>query len=109
MLQAMLLAALFAAPLGSAALLVPARLTGRGAGRWPAVRRFVLALVGTALLAAVVALALRLLGSTEHNLVAGVAGVVVASLVWLPVTRRWSARAHRARWRCWHCCGDRRG
>ena len=97
MLQAMLLAALIAAPLGSAALLVPARLIDRGAGTWSAVRRFVLAVIGTALLAAAVAVALRLLGATEHNLVAGVAGVAAASLIWLPVTSRWSARAHL----CW--------
>lgn len=56
-----------------------------------------LAVIGTAVLAAAVAGVLRLLGATEHNLVAGAAGVVVASLVWLPVTRRWSARAHV----CW--------
>ena len=36
MLQAMLLAALIAAPLGSAALFVPARLIDRGAGPWSA-------------------------------------------------------------------------
>ena len=97
MLQAILLAALIAAPLGSAALFVPGRLVDRGAGTWTVVRRLLLAVIGTALLAAAVALALRLLGATEHNLVAGVAGVVVASLIWLPVTRRWSARAHL----CW--------
>ena len=97
MLQALLLAALIAAPLGSAALFVPTRLVDRGTGTWTAVRRLVLAVIGTALLAASVALALRQLGATEHNLVAGVAGVVVASLIWLPVTRRWSARARL----CW--------
>ena len=97
MLQAILLAALIAAPLGSAALFVPARLIDRGPGTWTTVRRLVLAVIGTVLLAAAVAVALRLLGATEHNLVAGAAGVVVASLVWLPVTRRWSARAHL----CW--------
>jgi len=48
-------------------------------------------------LAAVVAGVLRLLHATEHNLVAGVAGVAVGSLIWLPVTRRWSAGAHL----CW--------
>jgi hypothetical protein len=53
-----------------------------------------LAVIGTAVLAAAAAGVLRLLGATEHNLVAGAAGVVVASLIWLPVTRRWSARAH---------------
>ena len=36
MLQALLLAALVAAPLGSAALFVPARLIDRGTGTWPA-------------------------------------------------------------------------
>jgi hypothetical protein len=45
MLQAMLLAALIAAPLGSAALFVPARLIDRGAGMWSAVRRLTLAYV----------------------------------------------------------------
>jgi glycosyltransferase involved in cell wall biosynthesis len=97
MLQALLLAALIAAPLGSAALFVPARLIDRGAGTWPAVRRVVLAVIGTAVLAAAVAGVLRLIGATEHNLLAGAAGVVAASLIWLPVTRRWSARAHL----CW--------
>ena len=61
------------------------------------VRRFVLAIVGTVLLAAAVAVVLRLLGASEHNVVAGVAGLVFASVIWLPVTRRWSARAHL----CW--------
>src|SRR6202035_3147705 len=97
MLQALLLAALVAAPLGSAALFVPARLVDRGAGTWPAVRRVVLAVIGTAVLAAAVGGVLRLIGATEHNLLAGAAGVVAASLIWLPVTRRWSARAHL----CW--------
>ena len=73
MLQALLLAALVAAPLGSAALFVPARLIDRGTGAWSAVRRFMLAVIGTAVLAAAAAGVLRLLGATEHNLVAGAA------------------------------------
>src|SRR6201997_3635972 len=97
MLQALLLAGIVAAPLGSAALFLPIRRRVRGAGTWPAVRRFVLAVIGTALLAAVVAVILREIGVSRHNLVTGVAGVVFASLVFLPVTRRWSARAHI----CW--------
>jgi hypothetical protein len=97
MLQALLLAGIVAAPLGSAALFVPARLVDRGAGTWPAVRRLVLAVIGSVVLAAAVAGVLRLIGATEHNLVAGAAGVLVASLIWLPVTRRWSARANL----CW--------
>jgi cellulose synthase/poly-beta-1,6-N-acetylglucosamine synthase-like glycosyltransferase len=97
MLQAVLLAAIVAAPLGSASLFLRVRRRARGAGTWPAVRRFALAVIGTAVLAAAVAVILRELGASEHNLVAGVAGLVFASLIWLPVTRRWSARAHI----CW--------
>jgi hypothetical protein len=97
LLQAMLLAGIIAAPLGSAALFVPARQHARGAGTWPAIRRSALAVIGTVILAAVVAGILRLIGASGHNLVAGVAGTAFASLVWMPVTRRWSARAHI----CW--------
>jgi len=97
MLQAVLLTAIVAAPLGSAALFLPTRRHARGAGTWPAVRRFALAVIGTAVLAAAVAAILRAIGASRHNLVAGVAGLVFASLIWLPVTRRWSARAHI----CW--------
>jgi cellulose synthase/poly-beta-1,6-N-acetylglucosamine synthase-like glycosyltransferase len=97
MLQALLLAGIVAAPLGSAALFLPARRHARRAGTWSAIRRFVFAVIGTVVLAAAVAVILRLLGASQHNLVAGVAGVVFASLIWMPVTRRWSARAHM----CW--------
>jgi cellulose synthase/poly-beta-1,6-N-acetylglucosamine synthase-like glycosyltransferase len=97
MLQALLLAGIVAAPLGSAALFLPARRHARRAGIWSATRRFAFAVIGTVVLAAAVAVILRLLGASRHNLVAGVAGVVFASLIWMPVTRRWSARAHM----CW--------
>ena len=97
MLQALLLAGIVAAPLGSAALFLPARRHARRAGIWSATRRFVFAVIGTVVLAAAVAVILKLLGASQHNLVAGVAGVVFASLIWMPVTRRWSARAHM----CW--------
>ena len=97
MLAAVLLAAIVAAPLSSAALFAPVRSRGRASGRWPATRRFVLALVGTAVVAAVAAGVLTLLRVTRSNIVAAVAALVVASLVWLPVTRRWNARAHL----CW--------
>jgi hypothetical protein len=97
MLAALLLAGIVAEPLGSAGLFVPARQQARVAGAWAAPRRFVLALVGTVVLAAAAGGLLRLLHTTEHNLVAGVAGLVIASLIWLPVTRRWNARAHL----CW--------
>src|SRR5689334_23396273 len=97
MLQAMLLAALVAAPLGSLALFVPIRRHARPAGTWSAIRRLVLAVLGTVVLAAAVVVTLRLLSASRHNLIAGVAAVVFASLVWMPVTKRWSARAHL----CW--------
>jgi len=97
MLQALLLAGIVAAPLGSAALFLPVRRQARRAGAWSAIRRFGLAVIGTVVLAVAVAFVLRLLGASQHNLVAGVAGVVFASLIWMPVTRRWSARAHM----CW--------
>ncbi len=76
MLAALLLAGIVAAPLGSAGLFVPARPRARVAGAWATSRRFLLALVGTAVLAAAAAGVLRLLHATEHNLVAGVAGLV---------------------------------
>jgi cellulose synthase/poly-beta-1,6-N-acetylglucosamine synthase-like glycosyltransferase len=97
MLAALLLAGIVAAPLGSAGLFLPVRRRAHGAGTWPAIRRFVLAVIGTLVLAGLTAEALRLLGVSSHNLVTGIAGLVVASLVWLPVTRRWNARAHL----CW--------
>ena len=97
MLEALVIAGIIAAPLGSIALFLPARMHNRVAGTWPALRRFTLALLGTVLLAAIAAAVDRLLHVTENNLLAGVAGVVAASVAWLPVTRRWSPRAHL----CW--------
>jgi glycosyltransferase involved in cell wall biosynthesis len=97
MLAALLLAGIIAAPLGSAALFTPAMHRARSVGVWPATRRLTFAVAGTAVLAAAVAGALRLMRVSEHNLLAGAAGLIVASLVWLPVTRRWNARAHL----CW--------
>jgi len=97
MLAALLLAGIVAAPLGSVMLFLPVRHRVRVAGTWPAIRRFVLAVVGTAVLAAAAAAVLELVKASERNFITGVAAVVVASLVWLPVTRRWNARAHL----CW--------
>jgi cellulose synthase/poly-beta-1,6-N-acetylglucosamine synthase-like glycosyltransferase len=98
LLQAILLAAILAAPLGSVALFLPARRHTRNTGTWPATRRLILAVIGTVVLAAAVTAILReLLHATRPNLTAGVAALVFASLIWLPVTRRWSARAHV----CW--------
>src|SRR5499427_8790316 len=98
MLAALLLAGIIAAPLGSIALLLPVRTPARRAGAWSATRRLVLAIVGTAVLIALVAVVLRLLlRVNQHNLIVGIAGVAAASVAWLPATRQWSARAHL----CW--------
>jgi cellulose synthase/poly-beta-1,6-N-acetylglucosamine synthase-like glycosyltransferase len=97
MLAALVLAGILAAPAGTAALLVGSGHPRRTTGAWPATRRFTFAIAGTVVLAALVAVAMRLLGVTEHNTIAGVAGLVAGSLLWLPVTRRWNARGHL----CW--------
>jgi cellulose synthase/poly-beta-1,6-N-acetylglucosamine synthase-like glycosyltransferase len=97
MLEALVLAGIIAAPLGSAGLFLTAHLPRRVAGAWPATRRLIFALAGTAVLAAATAGVLRLLSATDSNVAAAVAGLAAASVAWLPVTRRWSARAHL----CW--------
>jgi cellulose synthase/poly-beta-1,6-N-acetylglucosamine synthase-like glycosyltransferase len=97
MFGALLIAGLVAAPLCTIGLLTRARRPDRTVGAWPSTRRFTLALVGTVVLGAVVAGVLKLLSESESNIIAGTAGIVVGSLVWLPVTRRWTARAHL----CW--------
>src|SRR6201986_3774428 len=97
MLEALVIAGIVAAPLGSAALFLPGRLHRRVTGPWPVIRRFLLAVIGTAVLAAAAAAVLKLLHATSSNLIAGVAGLVAVSVIWLPVTRRWSPRAHL----CW--------
>src|SRR5580704_3576868 len=97
MLAALVLAGIIAAPIGTIALLVHAARPARSTGAWPSTRRFLSAIIGTVVIGALVAVAMRLLGVSEHNTIAGVAGLVVGSLIWLPVTRRWNARAHL----CW--------
>src|ERR1700728_520892 len=97
MLAALVLAGIIAAPIGTIALLIHSARPARTIGAWPASRRFGFAIVGPLVLGALVAVAMRLLGVSEHNTIAGVAGLIVGSLIWLPVTRRWNARAHL----CW--------
>src|SRR5579859_576746 len=97
MLDALLIAGLVAAPLGSAALFLPARHHRRAAGAWAAAWRVILAIAGSGVLAAAAAGVLYTLKATEENLIIGAAGVGLAGLLWLPVTRSWSARAHL----CW--------
>jgi Glycosyl transferase family 2 len=98
MLSAPLLAGLFAVPIATAALFLPATgRTGRAEERWRWIGRLTLTLVsGTLLIAAVVAI-LALIGITARNLEAAAVGLALAIVVWLPITRRWGARAHL----CW--------
>src|SRR2546430_17449572 len=96
MLETLLLAAIVAAPVGSASLFLPGRRRSGKAGAWSAIRRLVLAVVGTVILAAVVAGGLKLLGGSPSNLITAAAGVVFASLGWLPGARRWGGRRHPA-------------
>ena len=97
MLAALLLAGLFAAPIATIALFLPAPKLGGVAGTWPFVRRTMFALVCTAILAAIVAGCLAAIGVTRGHIGVAVGSLIAVSLVWLPVTRSWSARAHV----CW--------
>jgi len=96
-LAALVLAGVISAPIGTLGLLVRARRPARTAGAWPAARRLALAIGATVVLAGIVVGALRLLGDSQHLAVDAAACLLVASLIWLPVTRRWNARAHL----CW--------
>ncbi|HEY1518775.1 MAG TPA: glycosyltransferase [Solirubrobacteraceae bacterium] len=98
MLSALLLAGLFAAPIATVALFLPAAgRAGRAEARSKRIARLTAALAWSAILVAVVAGILDAIGVTVANLEAGAAGLVLACVVWLPVTRRWNARAHV----CW--------
>jgi cellulose synthase/poly-beta-1,6-N-acetylglucosamine synthase-like glycosyltransferase len=99
MLAALLVAGLVAGAVSTLVLLAPFPTTGddRAYGRWPWSRRLLLALIATVVVDMIVAGVLELLGATPHNVIAAVVAVTVASLVWLPFTRRWSARGHM----CW--------
>jgi hypothetical protein len=68
----------------------------RRAGAWWSAGRLLVSTIGTVVLAAVVAGVLHLLDVTRANTIAGVAGLLVLSAVWLPATRHWVARAHLA-------------
>src|SRR5690242_18021797 len=96
MLASVLLAGVFAAPLNSMALFVSGRHPRRVAGPWPATRRLLLALLGTAALAAVVVGVLWLFRVPRNDIVIATAGLVAMSLAWLPATRRWNAAGHLA-------------
>jgi glycosyltransferase involved in cell wall biosynthesis len=93
-LAAFLLAGLIAAPLCTFALFALPRRSGSRAGAVAVSRRLVLSLVSTAVVAVLVAAVLRALRVTPENTVGGAVGLVVVSVLWLPVTRHWVARAH---------------
>src|SRR5215472_9343018 len=95
-LTGLLVAGIIAAPLSTIALFTPARQPRRVAGAWPALRRLTSALAGTAVLAGIVGAALLLLGVQAAIVARAAAALTVASLSWLPATRRWNARAHVA-------------
>jgi glycosyltransferase involved in cell wall biosynthesis len=95
MLSALLLAGLFAAPLPTAALFLPAsRRAGRAEKTTQWTARLVRALLLSALVIGIVAVVMALIGVTTAHLEAVVVGLALACVVWLPVTRRWNARAH---------------
>ena len=96
MLAALLLAGLVATPVATLALFTQSPLDRRTSGAWPTTRRLLLAVVATVVLAAIVAGALALFGVTRSNAIAGTAGFLAMSVLWLPATRQWSARAHVA-------------
>jgi len=95
-LAAFLLAGLVCAP-PATLLLFTRRMTTSGATSvWSSTRRLVVSLGATVVLAAFLTLVLRALDVTRTNTIAGAVGLVVVSIVWLPATRHWDARAHLA-------------
>ena len=98
MLSSLLLAALLAAPIATLILFLPG--AGRGQHNddaWRFLGRTALALAFTLVLIAVMAAILGLLGVTRSNIEAAAIGLAAFSVLWLPFTRRWGARAHV----CW--------
>ena len=97
LIAAFLLAGLFAVPIATLAMFVRTPRLGAAEGAWPATRRMVFAVLMTAALAVLVSAALLAIGVTSRNVTVAVAGLIVVSIAWLPLTRRWSGRAHV----CW--------
>ena len=98
MLAGLLVAALAAAFVSTAVLLVPVpAAVGRSVGAWPWSRRLLLAVVGTVVVDGVACGVLLAIGGTRRNVIAAAVAAAVASVIWLPVTRRWNARGHL----CW--------
>jgi hypothetical protein len=92
MLSALLLAGLFAAPIAAAAMFAPvgthAR-PGEERSRW--VARLVATLMWAVILIVAIAGILAAIGVTAANVESATIGLAAASLLWLPVTRRWNA------------------
>lgn len=95
MLAPIVVTSLVAAVIATAGLFVPTprRVAGVAAG----VPRVISVLTGTVLLAVAGAATTVLVGYPWRTAATGAAVLLVASAGWLPVTRRWSARAHL----CW--------
>jgi cellulose synthase/poly-beta-1,6-N-acetylglucosamine synthase-like glycosyltransferase len=99
-LASWLIAGLVCAAVGTASLLAPVPIAiGNAIGAWAWSRRLILAIAGTVAMGLVTLGVLKVVGATDANVVGSVAAIVVMSLLWLPATRRWSARAHL----CWAC------
>jgi cellulose synthase/poly-beta-1,6-N-acetylglucosamine synthase-like glycosyltransferase len=100
MFSALLLAGLLAAPIATIALFMrrPVR-WGASEGTRRRVGRLAGALIWSVVLVAVVAALLALIGVTTRNIAVDGIWLLVASLIWLPATRRWSPLAHV----CWSC------
>jgi cellulose synthase/poly-beta-1,6-N-acetylglucosamine synthase-like glycosyltransferase len=96
MLAALLVAGLVAGVLSTLILLAPFPAADNAFGVWPWSRRLLFALISTAAVDGVVGATLTLLNATHRNILVAVAAVTIASVVWLPFTRRWSARGHMA-------------
>jgi len=99
-LASWLIAGLACAVLSTALLLAPVPIVmGNAGGTWAWSRRLILAVVGTAITVAVGVGVLDVIGATRINLIGSASALALGSLLWLPATRRWSARAHL----CWAC------
>jgi len=95
--SAMLFSAIIAAPVATTALFLRPPVVREASSLWAWSRRLIAALLGTIALALIAGGFLDAIGATRRNTVAAVAAIVVMSLVWMPVTRRWSAGGHL----CW--------
>jgi cellulose synthase/poly-beta-1,6-N-acetylglucosamine synthase-like glycosyltransferase len=97
MLSALLLAGLFAAPISTLGLFIGRAGRGRSEGVARHLARVVSSLIATGVLVVVVIAILTAVGATRRNIEASAIGLIAVSLLWMPFTRKWRARAHV----CW--------